>query len=180
MKLIILDRDGVINEDSDNFIRSPDEWIPIPGSLEAISRLNQAKYHVAVATNQSGIARGYYDLPTLNEMHAKFQRMLSKLGGHIDLIAFCPHGPDDDCNCRKPKPGMYQEISRRLGTPLKGVPVIGDSARDLEASIAVDAIPILVRTGKGNKTVAALDSDSKIPVFESLADAVDNLLKGEQ
>lgn len=179
MKLIVLDRDGVINADSDNYIRSEEEWIPIPGSLEAISRLNHSGYKVAVATNQSGLARGYFDLRTLNAMHAHMHKLLGKMGGHIDLVAFCPHGPDDNCNCRKPKPGLYREIGRRLGMPLQGVPVIGDSARDLQAAAAVQMQPMLVRTGKGRATEAGLDTTSEIPVFDDLSQAVDHLLQSE-
>lgn len=177
MKLIILDRDGVINQDSDNFIKSVDEFIPLPGSLEAIARLNQAGYRVAVATNQSGIARGYYDIATLNAMHDKLRRLLSALGGNIEMIAFCPHGPDDNCDCRKPKPGMYRDIAQRLEAGLTGVPVIGDSLRDLQAAQAVDAQPILVRSGKGERTIAKGEGLDGIPVYDDLAAAVSALLE---
>lgn len=177
MKLIILDRDGVINQDSDNFIKSVDEFIPLPGSLEAIARLNQAGYRVAVATNQSGIARGYYDLSTLNAMHEKLRRLLATLGGNIEMIAYCPHGPDEGCNCRKPRPGMYQDIARRMEQPLDNVPVIGDSLRDLQAAQAVNARPILVRTGKGERTIAKGDGLDGIPVYDDLAAAVSALLE---
>ncbi len=179
MKLIILDRDGVINQDSDNFIKSVDEFIPLPGSLEAIARLNHAGYTVAVATNQSGIARGYYDLETLDAMHAKLRRLLASVGGHIDIIAFCPHGPDDKCSCRKPLPGMYEQIAQRLGTSLQGVPVIGDSLRDLQAAHAVAASPVLVKTGKGERTQQKGEGLEGIPVYADLADAVDALLTEE-
>lgn len=177
MKLIILDRDGVINQDSDNFIKSVDEFIPLPGSLEAIARLNQAGYRVAVATNQSGIARGYYDLDTLNAMHDKLRRLLANLGGNIEMIAFCPHGPDDGCDCRKPLPGMYRDIAQRMETELDGVPVIGDSLRDLEAARAVGARPILVRTGKGERTLAKGEGLEDVPVYADLAAAVSALLE---
>ncbi len=177
MKLIILDRDGVINRDSDNFIKSVDEFEPLPGSLEAIARLNQAGYRVAVATNQSGIARGYYDLPTLNAMHDKLRRLLSQHGGRIDMIAFCPHGPDDGCTCRKPQPGMYLEIASRMEVPLDNVPVIGDSLRDLQAAQAVKAKPILVRTGKGERTIVKGEGLEGIPVYDDLAAAVNALLE---
>lgn len=176
MKLLILDRDGVINQDSDDFIKSVDEWIPLPGSLEAIARLNQAGYHVVVATNQSGIARGYFDLATLNAMHHKMHQLLAKMGGHIDGILFCPHAPEDDCQCRKPKPGMYLEIASRWGADIKGVPVIGDSLRDLEAAIAVGATPILVKTGKGERTLAELSGLGGIKIFEDLSCAADELI----
>lgn len=177
MKLIILDRDGVINHDSDNYIKSVDEFIPLPGSLEAIARLNQAGYRVAIATNQSGIARGYYTIDTLNAMHEKLVQELSAMGGAIDMIAFCPHGPDDACSCRKPKPGMYLEIARRFDMPLKDVPVIGDSLRDLTAAQAVAAAPILVRTGKGERTIDKGLGLDGIPVYDDLAAAVEALLE---
>jgi len=177
MKLIILDRDGVINHDSDAYIKSVDEFIPLPGSLEAIARLNQAGYRVAIATNQSGIARGFYDIATLNAMHDKLRRLLDQHGGHVELIAFCPHGPDDRCDCRKPKPGMYLEIARCLETSLQGVPVVGDSLRDLQAAQAVGARPILVRTGKGERTLEKGEGIDGIPVYDDLAAAVDALLK---
>lgn len=179
MRLIILDRDGVINQDSDNYIKSVEEYIPLPGSLEAIARLNQAGYRVAVATNQSGIARGLYDVATLNAMHDKLRRLLAAVGGEIEMIAFCPHGPDDQCACRKPNPGMYLEIAERLDTPLAGVPVIGDSLRDLQAAQAVNARPILVRTGKGERTIARGEGLEDIPIYADLAAAVAALLEDE-
>ncbi len=175
---IILDRDGVINEDSDDFIKSPEEWIPIPGSLEAIARLNQAGYQVAVASNQSGIARGLFDTRTLNAIHQKLHRELARLGAQVDLVAWCPHGPDDGCECRKPAPGLYRRIARRWNAPLEGMPVIGDSLRDLQAAWAVEAKPILVRTGKGRRTEASLE-DPRVPVFDDLAAAVKWLLSQE-
>jgi D-glycero-D-manno-heptose 1,7-bisphosphate phosphatase len=154
-KLVILDRDGVINEDSDLYIKSPDEWIPIPGSLEAIAKLNQAGYHIAIATNQSGVGRGLYDMDMLNAIHDKLHRLLAKVGGHVDAIFFCPHTDADHCNCRKPLPGMIEKISERYGIPVKGVPIVGDSIRDLVAGVAVGAEPHLVLTGKGEKTRAS-------------------------
>lgn len=177
MKLIILDRDGVINQDSDEYIKSVDEFIPLPGSLEAIARLNQAGYRVAIATNQSGIARGFYDIATLNAMHDKLRRMLNELGGQVDVIAFCPHGPDDNCDCRKPKPGMYLDIAKRFEISLKGIPIVGDSLRDLQAAQAVDASPILVRTGKGERTLAKGEGLAGIPVYDDLAAVVTSLLE---
>ena len=149
MRLIVLDRDGVINEDSDEYIKSPDEFIPIPGSLEAIARLPQSGWRVTVATNQSGIARGMYDLATLQRIHDKLYRLLAAQGGQVEAIFFCPHGPQDNCECRKPKPGLFREIERRLQVSLEGVPAVGDSLRDLQAAQAVGARPLLVRTGKG-------------------------------
>ncbi|MCW8828598.1 MAG: D-glycero-beta-D-manno-heptose 1,7-bisphosphate 7-phosphatase [Gammaproteobacteria bacterium] len=177
MKLIILDRDGVINQDSDDFIKSVDEFIPLPGSLEAIARLNQAGYRVAVATNQSGIARGYYGISTLNAMHDKLRRLLAVHGGSIEMIAFCPHAPDDGCDCRKPKPGMYRDIARRMEIPLENTIVIGDSLRDLEAARAVAAKPVLVRTGKGQKTLDKGVGVDDTPVYDDLLAAVNALVE---
>lgn len=176
MKLVILDRDGVINKDSDAYIKSPDEWIPIPGSLDAIARLNHAGYLVVVATNQSGLARRLFDIDQLNAIHQKMLDELAKIGGHIDAFFFCPHGPDDGCDCRKPMPGLLQQISDRMDTDLSGVPVIGDSLRDLQAAASVDAFPILVLTGKGQKTQTTLEGFEDIPIYEDLAAAVDALL----
>jgi D-glycero-D-manno-heptose 1,7-bisphosphate phosphatase len=153
VKLVILDRDGVINLDSAQFIKNPDEWKPIPGSLEAIALLNQAGFRVALATNQSGIGRGLFDMATLNAIHDKMHRALLQFGGRIDALFYCPHTADDHCACRKPKPGMLEDIGQRFSTDLEGVPSVGDSLRDLQASVAVGAQPILVRTGKGEKTL---------------------------
>jgi D-glycero-D-manno-heptose 1,7-bisphosphate phosphatase len=178
MKLIILDRDGVINEDSDDYIKSLEEFIFIPGSLEAIARLSKAGYKIAVATNQSGIARGYYDRATLEAMHRKLQRELAAIGGRVDMITFCPHGPDDNCACRKPKPGLYLQIAEHFQTQLEEVPVIGDSLRDIMAAREVSAYPMLVRTGKGERTLARGEGLDGVPVFNDLASAVDNLLQG--
>jgi len=177
MKLIILDRDGVINQDSDNFIKTPDEFIPLAGSLEAITRLNKAGYTVAVATNQSGIARGYYTVDALQQMHNKLNRLLAELGGHVDYIAFCPHGPDDNCDCRKPRPGMYFDIADHFNGSLKDTSVIGDSLRDLQAAQAVGATPYLVKTGKGERTIAKGEGLDGVPVYDDLAAVVDELLK---
>lgn len=177
MKLIILDRDGVINHDSPSYIKSPDEWKPIPGSLEAIALLNQAGYRVLVATNQSGVGRGLFDMATLNAIHDKMHRALGLAGGRIDGIFYCPHTQDAGCSCRKPKPGLLDEIARRFGVSLDGVPVIGDSLRDLQAAVAVGAQPILVLTGKGKKT----RKDDGLPdgtvVYANLAEAVHSLLQ---
>ena len=176
MKLVILDRDGVINEDSDDFIKTPDEFIPIPGSLEAISRLKQNGFLVAIATNQSGLSRGYLDLDTLNEMHDKLHLLLAKLNSSVDGIFYCPHGPDDGCDCRKPKPGLYEQISQQFNVSLEGIPVIGDSLRDLEAARLVGAKPVLVSTGKGQRTLAEGKGLKDVPVYEDLSAAVDALL----
>jgi D-glycero-D-manno-heptose 1,7-bisphosphate phosphatase len=149
MKLIILDRDGTINEDRDDFVKSPEEWLPIPGSLEAIARLNHAGWHTVIATNQSGLARGLLDIATLNAIHAKMNRALAELGGRIDAVFFCPHGPDDGCTCRKPLPGLLRTIGERYGVPLRETYAVGDSLRDLQAGVAAGCAPHLVRTGKG-------------------------------
>jgi D-glycero-D-manno-heptose 1,7-bisphosphate phosphatase len=178
MPLIILDRDGVINQDSDDFIKSPAEWEPIEGSLEAIARLNYAGYRVVVITNQSGIARGLLDIETLTRIHNKMRRMLAQAGGKIEAILFCPHGPDDKCECRKPKAGNFHTLAHRLRINLDGVPAIGDSLRDIEAAQAAGAKPILVRTGKGEKTLAAGIPDG-VPVYADLTEAVSALLEIE-
>lgn len=179
MKLIILDRDGVINYDSDNFIKSPDEWIPIPGSLEAIARLNQAGYRVVVATNQSGVARGLFNIVTLNAIHQKMHRAAQQVGADIDAIFFCPHAADDNCDCRKPKAGMLQEIAKRFDVSLKGVPTIGDSLRDLQAGFIVGCTPYLVRTGKGERTLAKGGLPPGTTVHADLAAVVNHLLKAD-
>lgn len=177
MRLIILDRDGVINEDSDEYIKSPDEWHPLPGSIEAIARLTRADYRVVVATNQSGVARGLFDIATLMRIHDKMHRHVNELGGVIEAVFFCPHGPEDNCDCRKPRPGLLQGIASRLMVDLTDVPAVGDSYRDLEAAQAVGARPILVRTGKGMRTLAKHGNVLKdIGVFDDLAAVVDALL----
>lgn len=176
MKLIILDRDGVINFDSDQFIKSPDEWKPIPGSLEAIASLNQAGYRVVVASNQSGVGRGLFDMATLNAIHAKMHKLLTQAGGRIDAVFFCPHAADSDCDCRKPRPGLMRDIARRYHQELRGVPAIGDSLRDLQAAAQVGAQAILVRTGKGEKTLETGGLPDDTQVFADLAEAVQALL----
>jgi len=152
MKLVILDRDGTINQDSDQYIKSPAEWKPIPGSLQAIARLNQGGWRIAVATNQSGIARGLFDMAALNAIHAEMHRAVNLAGGRIDAIFFCPHAADSGCECRKPKPGLLREIASRMDVELAEVPMVGDSLRDLEAAATAGAKPYLVLTGKGKKT----------------------------
>ena len=169
MKLIILDRDGVINFDSDQFIKNPQEWKPIPGSLEAIARLNQADYRVVVATNQSGIGRGLFDMPTLNAIHDKMHKACALVGARIDAVFFCPHAAQTDCLCRKPKTGMLEEIAARYNVDLKGVPAVGDSLRDLNCAAKVGAQPILVLTGKGVKTQATGGLPVGTQVFPDLA-----------
>lgn len=177
MKLIILDRDGVINHDSPQFIKSPDEWKPIPGSLEAIARLNQAGYRVVVASNQSGLGRGLFDMATLNSINNKMHKSLAQFGGRIDAIFFCPHAAEAQCGCRKPAFGMFEEIATRYGVKLKGVPAVGDSHRDLACAAGVGAQPILVLTGKGQHTQEQGDLPPKTLVFADLARATDHLLR---
>jgi len=172
MKLVILDRDGVINVDSDQFIKNPEEWKPIPGSLEAIARLSHSGFHVVVATNQSGVGRGLFDMAMLNAIHDKMYRALGQYGGRIDAVFYCPCAADHNCDCRKPKPGMFHEIAQRFGMELAGVPSVGDSLRDLQAAHAAGAQPILVRTGKGRKTEAAGNLPPGTQVFADLAEAV--------
>ena len=149
MKLVILDRDGTVNEDSDDYVKSPEEWRPIKGSLEAIARLTQADYRVVVATNQSGIARGLFDTRTLFAIHDTMLRALAQHGGRIDAFFFCPHAPEAGCHCRKPQPGMLLEVARRFNVPLDQAYMVGDTQRDLEAAAAAGARPVLVLTGKG-------------------------------
>jgi D-glycero-D-manno-heptose 1,7-bisphosphate phosphatase len=176
MKFVILDRDGVINQDSEQFIKTPEEWKPIPGSLEAIARLHQAGYRVVVASNQSGVGRGLFDMAMLNSIHARMHKLVAQAGGRIEAVFFCPHPADSACDCRKPKPGMLREISKRYHLELKGVPAIGDSLRDLEAAIAVGARPILVLTGKGRKTLDGGGLPEDVRVHADLAEAVQALL----
>jgi D-glycero-D-manno-heptose 1,7-bisphosphate phosphatase len=169
VKLIILDRDGVINFDSAAFIKGPEEWKPIPGSLEAIARLTQEGYRVVIATNQSGISRGLFDMATLNAVNAKMHKMVSQAGGRIEAIFYCPDTAESDSPYRKPKPGMFVEIGERFATPLEGVPAVGDSLRDLEAAAAAKAQPILVLTGKGAKTLETGGLPEGTQVYPDLA-----------
>jgi D-glycero-D-manno-heptose 1,7-bisphosphate phosphatase len=177
MQLIILDRDGVINEDSDDYIKSPSEWKPIRGSLEAIARLHHAGWRVVVATNQSGIARKLFDLDTLARIHKTMHQRVVENGGLIDAVFFCPHGPDDNCNCRKPRPGMLLDIAERLRIDLDRVPAVGDSLRDIQAAQSAGAHPILVKTGNGFGTVSNPRLDPAVPVYDDLYSVVDALLK---
>jgi D-glycero-D-manno-heptose 1,7-bisphosphate phosphatase len=179
MKLVILDRDGVINYDSPHFIKCPDEWKPIPGSLEAIALLNQSGYRVALATNQSGISRGLFDMATLNAIHDKMHRTLGQLGGRIDALFYCPHGAEDNCGCRKPKSGMIEEIGRRFAIDLNGVFSVGDSLRDLQASAPLGAQCILVRTGKGEKTLADGGLPENTWICADLAEAAQRIIASE-
>ncbi|MEO8121291.1 MAG: D-glycero-beta-D-manno-heptose 1,7-bisphosphate 7-phosphatase [Rhodoferax sp.] len=149
MKLVILDRDGTINEDSDDYVKTPEEWEPLPGALEAIARLNHSGWHVVIASNQSGLGRGLFDVSTLNAMHAKMNKLLAAVGGRVDAIFYCPHAPDDGCRCRKPEPGLFEQIGERYGLDLHDVPMVGDSARDVLAGLAAGCEPHLVLTGRG-------------------------------
>jgi D-glycero-D-manno-heptose 1,7-bisphosphate phosphatase len=176
VKLVILDRDGVINHDSDHYIKSPAEWRPIPGSIEAIARLHQGGFRIAVATNQSGIGRGLFDMATLNAINDKMMEMVFRQGGRIDALFFCPHTAVEECGCRKPKTGMLEEIAARFHTDLKGSFLVGDSLKDLQAAAAVGAQPILVLTGKGQRTREEGDLPRKTLVFEDLSEAVRHIV----
>lgn len=149
MKLVILDRDGTVNEDSTDYVKSADEWTPLPGALEAIARLNHAGWHVVIASNQSGLGRGLFDVATLNAMHDKMHQMLAKFGGRVDAVFYCPHAPEDRCHCRKPEPGLFEQIGERYGIELKGVPMVGDTLNDAIGALAAGCEPHLVLTGKG-------------------------------
>jgi len=176
MKLVILDRDGVINQDSDQFIKNTTEWKPIPGSLEAIAKLNHAGYRVVVASNQSGIGRGLLDMGALNAINDKMYRVLAQVGGRIDALFYCPHAAEANCDCRKPKPGMFIDIAQRFNVDLGGVSSVGDSLRDLQAAATAGAQPMLVLTGKGTKTKAAGGLPEGTPVFADLAEAVRHIV----
>ena len=179
--LVILDRDGVINQDSPYYIKSPDEWHAMPSSLKAIAKLNQAGWKVAVATNQSGIARGLYSEDLLSRIHQKLERVLKDQGGHLDAIVYCPHHPEDHCECRKPKPGMLLDIARRLGEPIETSYFIGDRLTDVQTARACGASPIFVLTGKGQEEWDMYqDQLADVLQFKDLAQAVDWLIEGGQ
>lgn len=163
MKLIILDRDGTINTDSDAYIKSADEWSPLPGALEAMARLSQAGWHLVIATNQSGLGRGLFDIAALNAMHQKMNRLLATLGGRVDAVFFCPHTPEDACDCRKPKPGLFNQIGQRYGQTLNAVPAVGDNLRDLQAAHTAGCVPHWVLTGKGEYFRSAHASGAALP-----------------
>jgi len=176
-KLIILDRDGVINEDSDDYVKSAEEWYPIPGSLEAIARLKQVGYTIAVATNQSGIGRGLYSFEDFEDMCEKMDVMLDQVNGYVDGIFLCPHAPTEGCNCRKPLPGLFHQIMDAFELEsLDGVVVVGDSLRDLQAGQAVGCNPVLVKTGKGERTLAKQEGLEGVAVYNDLSEFVDTLL----
>jgi len=184
MSLVILDRDGVINHDSDAHIKSPDEWLPISGSLEAIARLRRANYKIVIATNQSGIARGLFTIETLNRIHSRMLNHVHKKGGAIDAIFFCPHDAGDGCLCRKPEPGMLLDIAKRLKTTLHGVPFVGDSVSDLHAAISAGAQPVLLLSGNNEldlipgQRITTDTALGDVPVFQNLATFTDALLEG--
>jgi D-glycero-D-manno-heptose 1,7-bisphosphate phosphatase len=185
LKLIILDRDGTINEDREDYVKGPDEWVPIPGSLEAIARLNHAGWHTVVATNQSGLARGLFDTAMLNAVHVKMNKALAHFGGRVDAVFFCPHGPSEGCHCRKPLPGLFELIGERYGIELADVPLVGDSLRDLQAGAAVGCVPHLVRTGKAARLGAGEieQIQRRVPgtrVHADLAAFAEHLIQGER
>lgn len=179
MKLVILDRDGVINKDSRDFIKTPDEWIPISGSLEAIALLNQHGFHVVVATNQSGIARGLFDMAMLNAIHDKMHHAVALIGGHIDAIFYCPHAASDHCECRKPKSKMIEDIGHRFAVDLNNVPAVGDAWRDIEAFANAGCQPMLVKTGKGKETLKNGNLPANTLLFSDLAEAADYIIAND-
>jgi D-glycero-D-manno-heptose 1,7-bisphosphate phosphatase len=176
VKLVILDRDGVINRDSVNFIKNPNEWIALPGSLEAIALLNQSGFRVAIATNQSGIARGLFDMAALNAINDKMHRALAQMGGRIDAMFYCPHAADDHCECRKPKTGMILDIGRRFSVELNDVYGVGDTLRDLQAFSDAGCKPILVRSGKGEETLDAGNLPKNTLIFADLNEAAQHII----
>lgn len=177
-RVVVLDRDGVINQESAEFVKTTDEWKPLAGSLNAIAELSRAGFLVTVATNQSGVGRGLLTTETLEAIHRKMIDCARAAGGKIDGIFVCPHRPDEGCDCRKPKPAMLQQIAIRFSCDPAGMHVIGDSIRDLEAAQSVGARPILVRTGNGRKSEKLLPANSPVRVFDNLADAARALING--
>jgi D-glycero-D-manno-heptose 1,7-bisphosphate phosphatase len=187
MQLLVLDRDGVINQDRDDYVRSVADWVPIPGSIEAITSLSRAGFLVAIATNQSGLSRGYFSLDDLEEIHARLCAQVESLGGHIAGIFYCPHLPQDGCSCRKPATGLLQAMEAELGVSARGAVFIGDSLKDLQAARAFGCAPVLVKTGQGLATLQqlqsgtlALDSPDTIPVYNDLACAAHAILSKQQ
>ena len=181
MTLLILDRDGVINQDSDDYIRTVQDWVPIPGSIKAIANLSRAGFHIAIATNQSGLSRGYFTLDTLEDIHAKLCRMVEEEGGSIAGIFYCPHLPDEGCNCRKPATGLIQAIEAELGESATGAYFIGDSLKDLQAALAHNCVPVLVKTGKGSGTYAVLaEGDAPVGLELTQLNVYNNLLEASR
>ena len=182
MNTLILDRDGVINHDSADFIKSAEEWIPLPGSIEAIAQASKAGWRVIVATNQSGLGRGLFDSYALAQMHSKLSKLVEEAGGKVDGIFYCPHKPDEGCDCRKPGVGLLRKAAEVFAEDLQGAPLVGDSLRDLEAAVAFGCQPVLVRTGKGEATQSRLSQDPSLlggikpQMFDDLASAVRALL----
>ena len=180
MKLVVLDRDGVINESRDEVIKTADDFIPLEGSYEAISALCQHDYRVVVITNQSGIARGLITIDEVNAVHERMQQAVASHGGRIDAILLCPHKPDDDCACRKPRPGMLHDLMERLGIELNGVPLVGDSLRDLQTAMVVGATPVLVKTGHGERTLEENKHLDNVEVYENLFEFAEKLISVEE
>ncbi len=180
MKVIILDRDGVINHDSDDYVKSADEWQPIEGSLEAIAKLYHKGYRIIVISNQSGLSRGKFNIEALNAMHNKMHSLVNQYGGNIEAVFFCPHGPEDECECRKPKPGLYQQLTKRLRISLNNVYAVGDKITDIQAAQSVGAKPVLVRTGYGQSVIDSDMLPDGVPVFDDLAAFVDHFLQEHQ
>lgn len=180
-KLVILDRDGVINADSDDYIKTVDEWLPLPGSIDAIAKLSQAGYRIAVATNQSGLARGYFDEITLANMHNLLCALVEQAGGQIDVICYCPHAPDADCSCRKPKTGLLEQIADTLDQPVQGAWLVGDHLKDMQMAVAGGCKPVMVRTGKGAQQLATLPAalHSQVQVVDDLAEAARHILRSD-
>lgn len=178
--LIILDRDGVINADSPDYIRTPEEWVALPGSVEAIARLSQAGWRVAVASNQSGVGRGFYSIETMHAINQKMLDAVEAVGGRIDRVVCCPHHPEESCSCRKPAPGMILELLSDADQPPSNVPVVGDSLRDIQAAFAADARPMLVLTGNGRKTLGGFREQTAVPVFADLSACVDHILESQE
>lgn len=179
-RLVVLDRDGVINRESDAFIKSPAEWVPIEGSVEAVALLANGGFTVAIATNQSGLGRELYDRQALYAIHRKMRKAVAKAGGAIGRIVYCPHLPEAGCECRKPAAGLLERLGRFYGVPMRGVPVVGDSERDLQAAVAIGARPILVLTGNGQKTREALESrGAHVETYDDLLGAATSLVAGQ-
>ena len=178
MKLIILGRDGVINQAADTVIKSPDDWIPIEGSLEAIAQLTRGGYRIVVVTNQPGIGEGLFDIQALNAVHEKMYQQATMLGGQIESILFCPHTAQQACDCRKPEAGLLLDLQNRLNITLTNAPMVGDSIDDVQEARKVGASPVLVRTGKGEITAAKATGLEQVPVYKNLAEYTEQLLPG--